>query len=320
MLEESEEDRTLRELFNLFDVNGNGVLEKEELREAFLHFTGHACSDEELERLEATADIDGDRQISFPDFVVFCRIAKFTLEFGVPGRLSYGALTWTAPTSTSSSQRELWIKFCCGAVAGGISRTAVAPLERLKILLQTNTAGSDASQGTFRALARMWRAEGLQGLFRGNGVNVLRVAPASAVQFMANDEFKRLWAAVKGGSAADVDALTFSERVLAGSFAGALSSALTYPADLLRAKLTVERGAGHSSLAAIATATFRAEGVRGFYKGMVPTIAGVMPYGLLLFSPLSILQSSYLWVFPPSDLLLFSLLSFKLDSIWLCIQ
>ncbi|KAG5538259.1 hypothetical protein RHGRI_018998 [Rhododendron griersonianum] len=75
-----------------------------------------------------------------------------------------------------------------GGVAGGVSRTAVAPLERLKILLQVQNPHSIKYNGTIQGLKYIWRAEGLRGLFKGNGTNCARIVPNSAVKFFSYEQ------------------------------------------------------------------------------------------------------------------------------------
>ena len=74
--------------------------------------------------------------------------------------------------------------FIAGGIAGAVSRTVVSPLERLKILFQVQSAGRDAYKMSVpKALAKMWREEGLRGFMAGNGTNCIRIVPYSAVQF-----------------------------------------------------------------------------------------------------------------------------------------
>ncbi|KAG6423224.1 hypothetical protein SASPL_113613 [Salvia splendens] len=75
-----------------------------------------------------------------------------------------------------------------GGVAGGVSRTAVAPLERLKILLQVQNPHNIKYSGTVQGLKYIWRTEGLRGLFKGNGANCARIVPNSAVKFFSYEQ------------------------------------------------------------------------------------------------------------------------------------
>jgi hypothetical protein len=69
-----------------------------------------------------------------------------------------------------------------GAAAGAVSRTAVAPLETIRTHLMVGN-GHHSVMGVFD---NVMKTEGLQGLFRGNGVNVLRVAPSKAIEVSCN--------------------------------------------------------------------------------------------------------------------------------------
>lgn len=83
--------------------------------------------------------------------------------------------------------------FLAGGVAGAVSRTVVSPLERLKILLQVQTgARSDYKMSIWKALQKIWREEGMKGMFAGNGVNCIRIVPYSAVQFGSYNMYKPL--------------------------------------------------------------------------------------------------------------------------------
>lgn len=83
--------------------------------------------------------------------------------------------------------------FCAGGIAGAVSRTVVSPLERLKILLQVQSAGREAYKlSVGQALGKMWREEGWRGFMRGNGTNCIRIVPYSAVQFSSYNFYKRV--------------------------------------------------------------------------------------------------------------------------------
>jgi hypothetical protein len=75
-----------------------------------------------------------------------------------------------------------------GAVAGALSRTATAPLDRLKVLLQVQTN----SAGVIAGLWHIYKQSGFMGFFRGNGINILKVAPESAIKFYSYEMMKRI--------------------------------------------------------------------------------------------------------------------------------
>ena len=74
-----------------------------------------------------------------------------------------------------------------GAMSGAVSRTMTAPLETLRLMAMT---GNMPEGGTIRAAQTVMRADGWRGLFRGNGVNVMRSAPQKALDFFIFDGMK----------------------------------------------------------------------------------------------------------------------------------
>merc|ERR1711981_752117 len=102
-----------------------------------------------------------------------------------------------------------------GAVSGGVSRSVVAPLERVKIEYMVNSLKAK-QEGFVGTLARIVRAEGPKGLFKGNSLNVARIAPTKAVEFFVFDQFKDL---IINNSPEDVIEINALQRMLGGSVA-----------------------------------------------------------------------------------------------------
>ncbi|KAM1678202.1 hypothetical protein ACFXTN_034938 [Malus domestica] len=175
-----------------------------------------------------------------------------------------------------------------GGVAGGVSRTAVAPLERLKILLQVQNPHSIKYNGTIQGLKYIWRTEGFRGLFKGNGTNCARIVPNSAVKFFSYEEASKgiLWFYRQQTGNEDAQ-LTPVLRLGAGACAGIIAMSATYPMDMVRGRLTVQtdvsprqyRGIYHAL-----TTVFREEGPRALYRGWLPSVIGVVPYVGLNFA------------------------------------
>ncbi|KAB5573490.1 hypothetical protein DKX38_000684 [Salix brachista] len=167
-----------------------------------------------------------------------------------------------------------------GGVAGGVSRTAVAPLERLKILLQVQNPHSIKYNGTIQGLKYIWRSEGLRGMFKGNGTNCARIVPNSAVKFFSYEEASKgiLWF-YRQQTGNDDAQLTPLLRLGAGACAGIIAMSATYPMDMVRGRLTVQtdkspcqyRGITH----ALST-VLKEEGPRALYKGWLPSVIGVI--------------------------------------------
>ncbi|XP_045813551.1 mitochondrial adenine nucleotide transporter ADNT1-like [Trifolium pratense] len=175
-----------------------------------------------------------------------------------------------------------------GGVAGGVSRTAVAPLERLKILLQVQNRHNVKYNGTVQGLKYIWKTEGFRGMFKGNGTNCARIVPNSAVKFFSYEQASKgilsLYRLQTGNEEAQ---LTPVLRLGAGACAGIIAMSATYPMDLVRGRLTVQTEASPQQYRGIFNAlstVFREEGARALYKGWLPSVIGVIPYVGLNFS------------------------------------
>jgi solute carrier family 25 phosphate transporter 23/24/25/41 len=175
-----------------------------------------------------------------------------------------------------------------GGVAGGVSRTAVAPLERLKILLQVQNPHNIKYNGTVQGLKYIWRTEGFRGLFKGNGTNCARIVPNSAVKFFSYEEASKgilwLYRQQPGKENAELSPLL---RLGAGACAGIIAMSATYPMDMVRGRITVQTDKSplkYRGIAHALTTVLREEGPRALYKGWLPSVIGVVPYVGLNFA------------------------------------
>lgn len=83
---------------------------------------------------------------------------------------------------------KVWRHLAAGGIAGAVSRTATAPLDRIKIFLQVQSSKARISD-SFRY---MLKEGGVSSFWRGNGINVLKIAPESALKFAAYEQIKGL--------------------------------------------------------------------------------------------------------------------------------
>ncbi|GJP42898.1 hypothetical protein CLOM_g2428 [Closterium sp. NIES-68] len=165
-----------------------------------------------------------------------------------------------------------------GAIAGGVSRTAVAPLETVRTHMMCADVGSVAANGSMtRVFQWVVEKEGWAGLFRGNAINVLRVAPSKAIEMFTYETVKRALTPTPGLPPPLPFLLPLPISSIAGSSAGIASTVLMYPLELVKTRLTVNphlyRGFFHA-FHRIA----REEGVGALYRGLAPSVMGVIPY------------------------------------------
>lgn len=84
----------------------------------------------------------------------------------------------------------------------------------------------------------MYRLDGtLMSMFRGNGANVLRIAPAAALQLLLVEFLRRSFPESR---LALVPSISGFETALIGGAAGIIATPLTYPLDYLHGRLSVQ--------------------------------------------------------------------------------
>lgn len=198
-----------------------------------------------------------------------------------------------------------------GGVAGATSRTATAPLDRLKVVLQVQTTRAHIMP----AIRDIWRDGGISGFFRGNGLNVLKVAPESAIRFYTYERLKKLIAKVKGDEEkANIGA---SGRLFAGGLAGAVAQTAIYPMDLVKTRLQtyVCEGGKVPKIGAMSRDILVQEGPRAFYRGLVPSLLGIIPYaGIDLAAYESFKEMSKKYILHDSGKLIFSSVLYHFPS------
>ena len=87
------------------------------------------------------------------------------------------------------------VDFLAGGLSGSVAKTIAAPVERVKILLQTKATGADGKQytGILNCFARVIKEEGVFALWRGNMSNIIRYFPTQAINFSVKDQLNRIF-------------------------------------------------------------------------------------------------------------------------------
>ncbi|KAL9000096.1 MAG: hypothetical protein Q9169_001171 [Polycauliona sp. 2 TL-2023] len=190
--------------------------------------------------------------------------------------------------------------FLAGGIAGVVSRSATAPLDRLKVYLIAQTsktteainaaksgspvqAAKHASRPLVEASRTLWRMGGIRSLFAGNGLNVVKVMPESAIKFGSYEGSKRLLARLEGHD--DPKALHPWTQFLAAGLGGMISQFAIYPLDTLKFRMqceTVEGGLhGNKLISDTAQKMWRKNGIRSFYRGLPLGLVGMFPYSAI---------------------------------------
>lgn len=229
-----------------------------------------------LEQNSAAVHVTGD---VLEDFVhIFRELVSKYLDIGED-------LNVPDDFTQSEMQSGMWWRhLAAGGFAGAVSRTCTAPLDRLKVFLQVQSSKQRISD----CLQYMLKEGGVQSLWRGNFINVLKIAPESAIKFAAYEQVKRL---IRGN---DKRQLSIYERFVAGACAGGVSQTAIYPLEVLKTRLALRKTGQYSSILDAATKIYRREGLRSFYRGYIPNMLGIIPYAGIDLAVYETLKKKYL--------------------------
>lgn len=267
----------LYRIFQAIDVEHNGCILPEELLDALLK-AGIEIEDDELASFVEHVDKDNNGIITFEEWRDF--LLLYPHEATIENIYHYWERAYLVdigeqPVIPQGISKHVHASryLIAGAVAGTASRTATAPLDRLKVIMQVQTTRTSIVP----AIKNIWREGGFLGFFRGNGLNVLKVAPESAIKFYAYEMLKNAIGDFKGERKEDIGT---SGRLVAGGLAGAVAQTAIYPMDLVKTRLQTcaLEGGKVPRLGKLWKDIWVQEGPRAFYRGLVPSLLGIVPY------------------------------------------
>lgn len=177
--------------------------------------------------------------------------------------------------------KHLW----AGAVSAMVSRTFVAPLERLKLEYMVRGEQKEL----FELIKTIAASQGLKGFWKGNFVNILRTAPFKAIHFYAYDTYRSQLMKLTGN-----EETTNFERFVAGAASGITATLLCIPMDTIRTKMVAPGGEALGGVIGTFHHMIQTEGFFSLYKGLVPSILSMAPSGAVFYGVYDILKSAYL--------------------------
>ncbi|KAG5465348.1 hypothetical protein CUR178_00050 [Leishmania enriettii] len=254
----------------------------------------------ELRALVLRYDTDGVGGLTEPQWLLFCHenrhafssLGEELLDFDRTGEYSVFVLTHgydgtnstNAPRSFTKELIRFIESFAAGGIAGAVSKTVIAPGDRVKIIFQVESTRRFSLREALYLGVETVRKFGITGLWIGNGATMLRVVPYAAITYASFDFYYSKLRFVfdrthPDGSSDEAWAVTL--RFISGSLAGATSTTCTYPLDLMRARFAARSSSGKrrfpSYRAAFREATSK-QGVLSLYGGLFATLVGIVPY------------------------------------------
>ncbi|KAK2195362.1 bifunctional Mitochondrial carrier domain superfamily/ADP-ATP carrier protein [Babesia duncani] len=224
--------------------------------------------------------------------------------------------------------------FLMGGISAAVSKTAVAPIERVKMLIQTQDTIPDIKSGKiprytgiFNCFARVSAEQGMSSLWRGNLANVIRYFPTQAFNFAFKDYFKTLFPRYNQKT----EFWKFlGANVASGGLAGASSLLIVYPLDFARTRLASDVGKGanreFTGLLDCLMKINKSTGILSLYNGFGVSVSGIIVYrgayfGMydsakaILFGEGKHTNLVYKWLVAQSVTVLAGLASYPFDTV-----
>lgn len=186
--------------------------------------------------------------------------------------------------------KKFFIDLASGGTAAAISKTAVAPIERVKLLLQVQDASSTIAvdkryKGIIDVLVRVPKEQGFTALWRGNLANVIRYFPTQALNFAFKDTYKKMF--LEGLDKKKDFWKFFAGNLASGGAAGATSLCFVYPLDFARTRLAADVGKGANrefkGLLDCLVKVAKHDGPIGLYRGFFVSVQGIIIYRAAYF-------------------------------------
>merc|ERR1711997_1126511 len=193
--------------------------------------------------------------------------------------------------ASSNFYKDFMLDLVAGGISAAFSKTVVAPLERVKLLLQIQDAQkfipkNELYAGMVDCFKRVYKEQGFLSYWRGNVVNVGRYFPTQALNFAFKDKYKALF--LDGIDKKDFWRF-FAGNLASGGAAGATSLLIVYPLDFARTRLGADVGKAAADrefkgLFDCIGKCYKADGlVRGLYPGFVSSVQGIIIYRAIYF-------------------------------------
>ncbi|KAM0789974.1 hypothetical protein ACM66B_005307 [Microbotryomycetes sp. NB124-2] len=201
-----------------------------------------------------------------------------------------------------------------GGLAGAVSRTATAPFDRLKVYLITQgkepveppeTTGQGLAKkvkkrknaGSLPAAMRAVLKEGggIKGFWTGNGLNVIKIFPESAIKFLSYESAKRVFAQY-WDHVPDQTMISNSSRFVAGGIGGVVSQFVIYPIESLKTRVMSSTGGalrGNALILKTAGDMWAKGGIPFFFRGLPAGLIGVFPYSAIDMSTFEGIKMAY---------------------------
>ncbi|KAG8132719.1 putative Calcium-binding mitochondrial carrier protein [Naja naja] len=183
-------EKKMKLAFKSLDKNNDGVIEASEIVQS-LKILGIDISEKQAGKILKSMDADGTMSVDWNEWRDHFLFNPATDIQGIVRYWKHSTVldigdSLTIPDEFTEEEKKTgqwWKQLLSGGVAGAVSRTGTAPLDRLKVMMQVH--GSKGKMNIAGGLKQMVKEGGVRSLWRGNGVNVVKIAPETAIKFWA---------------------------------------------------------------------------------------------------------------------------------------
>uniref|UniRef100_A0A4W3I3N7 EF-hand domain-containing protein n=1 Tax=Callorhinchus milii TaxID=7868 RepID=A0A4W3I3N7_CALMI len=270
-------EKKLKLTFKSLDKNNDGTIDASEIVES-LKGLGMHIDPQQAKKILQSIDADGTLTVDWNewrDHFMFNPATSIEeiIHFWKHSTVLDIGDSLTVPDEFTEEEKKTgiwWRQLVAGGMAGAVSRTGTAPLDRLKVLMQVHASKTN-KMNMYDGFKQMLKEGGIISLWRGNGMNVFKIAPETALKFTTYEQYKKLFAG-------DRKTVAPHERFMAGSLAGATAQTIIYPMEVLKTRLALRKTGQYGGITDCAKKILKKEGLIAFYKGYIPNILGIIPY------------------------------------------
>ncbi|KAI8373663.1 mitochondrial carrier domain-containing protein [Blakeslea trispora] len=308
-----EKEKELWRLFSEINKSGDHRIHPSELESA-LKNAGIHVTNQDIEDFMQVIDTEGNGYIDFQewrDFLLLLPRETTIIEiyqyYQTSTQLTHDAEVVIPHTDETAHNAYKYL--AAGGMAGAVSRTCTAPFDRLKVYLITQTSYTPSAARTtatikgqstiLSGLKNIYQQGGFRGFFVGNGLNVIKIVPESAIKFYVFETAKSVLAELTHSE--DKNAIPVGARFIAGGIAGLCAQFCIYPVETLKTRIMSSSGiqqdlkSRQKNLILNTTRNlYRTSGIRGFWPGLTVSLMGVFPYQALDMGIYETLKVTYL--------------------------
>lgn len=296
--------KRLHDIFSRIDTDNDGIVSLDDVY-TYLRSQSMQYEPEKVDYVYSICDKDQDGKVHYDDFI---RELVLVPNYGRTDnqRFFYRAYEFFTEDLEMSPDSDMMISanipsglgyFYAGGLAGVISRTCTAPFDRVKVYLIANSTRHAplSMKDVILSIYKTGNPPGLRAFFTGNGLNIIKVLPESAMKFGGFETAKRVLASLEGVE--DPADLSGISTFLAGGIGGMVSQLFVYPIDTLKFRVQCAAQTGGtrkgSVLKRVLTNMINEGGVRSFYRGLYVGVLGIFPFAALDLGIFSLFKAAY---------------------------